>query len=632
MKKGKLSKRQRDKRIKICITVSIVILLVVGGICGGLSAIVHHYATNEIAKIEEQYKLDIRYKGVHLKGFSGVEITGLTIIPEKSPFLFYARISIIRANIWKTAFSKEDIKGFEINDLHIRLTQNKNKADDQPDFAAVVDLVYNALGLLSPDLFPNVSIHGLHFTFRDKEGKDTPYYVPSVLISGSRFVAQMINDGDEMNAPAKWVCRGTYQEKTSKLSLRMYKIDTEQAILPFLESRMRATVKFDTIAVEFQRRETNKEQLVRGKVGVKGLIVDQPDLASSPIYFGKGFANFKFNVGENYIELDSSATNIKYNRLDFHPYFRLSKNKDWRLKLAVDKPSFPVDDLFSSLPKGMFINLDGLKVSGTMSYHFLFDVDMTRIEDLVFESTADTRNFKILSYGKTDLRRMSYPFEHVIYEDGKRKRSFEVGPENENFAPLRSLPRILSQAILHAEDYAFYSHKGFFPEAFHRSLVEDIQTRRFARGASTLSMQVVKNVFLNQEKTVSRKFEEILIVWLIENNRLTTKDRMLEVYLNVIEWGPNIYGITEASRYFFIKEPKALTLSEIIFLTYVIPSPKHIRDNFDGLRPKASYNEFFKDAVKRLQRRGVISSWEASRANPNVNLRGAVVRYLNPEK
>ena len=303
------SKRQRGKR-KICITISIVILLLVGGICGGLSLVVRHYATNEIARIGEQYNLDIRYKGVHLKGFSGVEITGLTIIPEKSPFLFHARASIIRANIWKISFSKEDIQGFEINDLHIRLTQNNNKADDQPNFTAAVDLVYNALGLLSPDLFPNVSIHGLHFTFRDKEGKDMPYYIPSVLISGNRFVAQMINDGDEMNASTKWVCRGTYQAKTSKLSLRMYKIDTEQAILPFLESRMRATVKFDTIAVEFQRRETDTEQLVRGKVGVKGLIVDQPDLASGPIYFGKGFANFKLNIGENYIELDSSSSNI----------------------------------------------------------------------------------------------------------------------------------------------------------------------------------------------------------------------------------------------------------------------------------------------------------------------------------
>jgi membrane peptidoglycan carboxypeptidase len=190
------------------------------------------------------------------------------------------------------------------------------------------------------------------------------------------------------------------------------------------------------------------------------------------------------------------------------------------------------------------------------------------------------------------------------------------------------MPRYLPTVVMHGEDYAFYRHKGFFPEAFHRSLVENINTRKFARGASTLSMQVVKNVFLNQDKTMARKLEEILIVWLIENNHLASKARMLEVYLNIIEWGPNIYGITEASRFYFIKEPPALTLSECIFLTYIIPSPKHIRDNFNGLRPKRPYYDFFDDAVKRLRRRGIISSWEASRAHPDVNLRGAVVRHL----
>lgn len=79
-------------------------------------------------------------------------------------------------------------------------------------------------------------------------------------------------------------------------------------------------------------------------------------------------------------------------------------------------------------------------------------------------------------------------------------------------------------------------------------------------------MQLVKNVFLSRHKTLARKFEEMLIVWLIENNRLSSKQRMFEVYLNIIEWGPMVYGANEAARFYFNKDVSDLTVNESIFL------------------------------------------------------------------
>jgi hypothetical protein len=87
-------------------------------------------------------------------------------------------------------------------------------------------------------------------------------------------------------------------------------------------------------------------------------------------------------------------------------------------------------------------------------------------------------------------------------------------------------------------------------------------------------MQLVKNAFLSRQKTIARKVEEIMIVWLIENNRLMTKDRMLEVYFNIIEWGRNVYGIGEAAHYYFDKTPAQLTLGESIYLASIVPNPK----------------------------------------------------------
>jgi hypothetical protein len=88
-------------------------------------------------------------------------------------------------------------------------------------------------------------------------------------------------------------------------------------------------------------------------------------------------------------------------------------------------------------------------------------------------------------------------------------------------------------------------------------------------------MQLVKNVFLGRKKTMARKIEEILLVWLIEDQRIVSKTRMLEVYLNIIEWGPGIFGIGEAADFYFDKHPSQINLGEATFLASIIPSPKN---------------------------------------------------------
>jgi membrane peptidoglycan carboxypeptidase len=136
-------------------------------------------------------------------------------------------------------------------------------------------------------------------------------------------------------------------------------------------------------------------------------------------------------------------------------------------------------------------------------------------------------------------------------------------------------------------------------------------------------MQLVKNAFLTRKKTIARKAEEILIVWLIENNRISSKQRMYEVYLNIIEWGPNVYGIKEASRFFFDKLPSQLNLAESLYLASIIPSPKRYQYSFDAygnLRQRPRY--YFKLISGIMRRRGLISDYDYETLYPSVNLRG----------
>jgi membrane peptidoglycan carboxypeptidase len=136
-------------------------------------------------------------------------------------------------------------------------------------------------------------------------------------------------------------------------------------------------------------------------------------------------------------------------------------------------------------------------------------------------------------------------------------------------------------------------------------------------------MQLVKNVFLTRNKTISRKLEEAMIVWMIESNRLVSKERMLEVYFNIIEWGPGIYGITEASQYYFKKKPSELNLEESIYLAMIVPRPKGFKYYFDAEgKIKEPYFGYFRLISGMLEKKGIIQEGEKIESPATLELKG----------
>ena len=127
-----------------------------------------------------------------------------------------------------------------------------------------------------------------------------------------------------------------------------------------------------------------------------------------------------------------------------------------------------------------------------------------------------------------------------------RKEFVEVITKT-GMVPIKDLrPLIIDKDPLIISEFGLLQFKFFDDSRFAKSIAENYRKKKFVRGGSTISMQLVKNVFLSRHKTIARKAEEALIVWLIESNRIYSKERMFEVYLNIIELGPNIYGIGEA--------------------------------------------------------------------------------------
>ena len=141
----------------------------------------------------------------------------------------------------------------------------------------------------------------------------------------------------------------------------------------------------------------------------------------------------------------------------------------------------------------------------------------------------------------------------------------------QKWVSLKSLPQNLIDAVIVAEDGTFYSHGGVDWFEVRESIQKDLREGRAARGASTITQQLAKNLFLSTSKDPIRKAKEILITFLME--RYLSKDRILEIYLNVIEWGRGIFGVEAAAQSYFGKHAADLSLDEATRLAAVIPSP-----------------------------------------------------------
>jgi monofunctional glycosyltransferase len=145
---------------------------------------------------------------------------------------------------------------------------------------------------------------------------------------------------------------------------------------------------------------------------------------------------------------------------------------------------------------------------------------------------------------------------------------------------LRSIPQDAIDAVIVSEDGTFWSHNGFDWFEFKESVERNFEEGRAVRGASTITQQLVKNLYLSSSKNPLRKIKEWILTWYMEQQM--SKSRILEIYFNVIEWGDGVYGIEAASQYYFDKSASNLSREECARLAAIIPSPRKHRADVDS--------------------------------------------------
>ena len=140
------------------------------------------------------------------------------------------------------------------------------------------------------------------------------------------------------------------------------------------------------------------------------------------------------------------------------------------------------------------------------------------------------------------------------------------------WVPYNSISPSLRNAVLIAEDSAFFQHSGYDMDEIKESVKRNWRQKRFARGASTITQQLAKNLYLSTSRNPLRKIREFLIAQELERN--LSKQRIFEIYLNVIEWGDGIYGVEPAARRYFGKSASELLPEEGAILAAMIPNPR----------------------------------------------------------
>jgi monofunctional biosynthetic peptidoglycan transglycosylase len=182
---------------------------------------------------------------------------------------------------------------------------------------------------------------------------------------------------------------------------------------------------------------------------------------------------------------------------------------------------------------------------------------------------------------------------------------FVVGPKNPNWTPSGRIPPEMKWAVILAEDANFYKHEGFDVKAIKNAIKYDLEKKSLKRGASTITQQTAKNLFLSREKTITRKLKEIYLAYRMEQE--LTKGRIIEFYLNVVELGPMVYGIGHGSRYYFGKPASALTPRECAFLAAMLPGPRVAYNPYKKLDKVLKRSDMI---LRLLRQNGVLGETE----------------------
>jgi hypothetical protein len=277
-------------------------------------------------------------------------------------------------------------------------------------------------------------------------------------------------------------------------------------------------------------------------------------------------------------------------------------------QISLILPETDCQSILDSTPPELLDDLSKIKMSGKISASFSLEKSDKSSVNLSLKNRCSVLNIPD-SY---NTKKFKSVFSKMIYLNGGKTTTRVFGPGSKNWTAFSDISDSVKKAVLFTEDPGFWKHNGFLTAAIASSIQTNMNAEKFVRGGSTVSMQLAKNLWLERKKTLSRKWKEFFLTIYLEQSM--SKQEIMELYLNVIEFGPGVYGIRNASNYYFGKQPSQLSTKEGLFLASILPSPKGERFN-KANELNDNWNSVLNGYLLAMEKQGTILEVEYEEAS-----------------
>ncbi len=467
-----------------------------------------------------------------------------------------------------------------------------------------------------PRLPPHAGIEKLSITYLS--GRESLHIGPSKLTTekaGEDFKVAVIPGSETKGTPLA-------------LKLKLHPASAEDAVSVDLEGGPvslktlgikdgafgLAGVSHTTIAGHFKAKLSRDAKLLEaeGDASIEGLGLNSERLSDELVVFPRLSLRGKGKVAIDGTMMELRDAELALGEARFQGAFEIEKVEDHVVfKANAEAPLVSCQALVDSAPRGILGPVERMLFEGTFSLDAGVEADTRQLSQMQVRW-----NFKNGCRAKAvpaalDPERFRGLFQREVIGAGNFPMQAEFGPHSPNWTSYDEISPYLESALLVSEDGRFFRHNGFDDRAIESAIRDNTRAGKFVRGASTISMQLAKNLYLSRNKTLARKFQEAALTSLLEQS--FEKRELLELYMNIVEFGPGIYGVRAAAQHYFNTIPARLSAAQAFFLASILPAPTREYFEADGhLNPARA--KYVRTLLSIAEKRGRLSPAELEEA------------------
>lgn len=357
---------------------------------------------------------------------------------------------------------------------------------------------------------------------------------------------------------------------------------------------------------------------IQFRIGVEGLTVEGAALGPAPIGPFRAAMSGALLVDRaaRELRLEAGALDL-LGALHVHATGSARLAPGIPIALALHADDVDYRALVAALPPALALPADAPRPGGTFDLAVELGGPVLRPSEWTVAGSLELSRLRAAARREPPIA-LRRTFTHRVEVERGPAPVIRVGPESGRFVPVAELPNHVVRAVTMSEDAGFFGHQGFDFEELKNAFAAGAEQGRVVRGGSTISQQLAKNLYLSREKTLARKVREAILTIGLEAT--VPKSRLLEIYLNIAEWGPGLHGIGPAARHYFGTDARALTPKQAAFLASIIPNPVRYHAMYARGALWESWEQKVAELLLRMSEVGVLSEEEllAALAEPLV--------------